>query len=80
MKKTLLVIILTLALILSAFSVGASAYQISGFEVTAKGVLLASLDTGDVFFSRNTDKKMYPASLTKLMTALILYESTSNKG
>ena len=44
MKETLLVIILSIALFVSAFSVGASAYQISGFEVTAKGVLLASLD------------------------------------
>ncbi|MBQ2274209.1 MAG: D-alanyl-D-alanine carboxypeptidase [Clostridia bacterium] len=78
MKKTLLVIILSIALFVSAFSVGASAYQISGFEVTAKGVLLASLDTGDVLFSRNTDKKMYPASLTKIMTALLVIEKSAD--
>ena len=28
--------------------------------------------------SKNADKKLYPASLTKLMTALLLYENTED--
>ncbi len=78
MKKTVLVIFLIITLAVSMFSVGVGAYQISGFEVTAQGAILASLDTGDVLFSRNTEKKMYPASLTKVMTALLVIEKSKD--
>ena len=30
--------------------------------------------TGRVLFSRNADKKLYPASLTKIMTLYMLFE------
>lgn len=76
MKKTILAIFLIITLFCTLFSIPASAYQLSGFEVTAEGVMLASLDTGDVLYSKNADKKLYPASLTKIMTALILLENT----
>ncbi len=78
MKKTVLAIFLIITLAVSVFSVGAGAYQISGFDVTAEGVLLVSLDTDDVLFARNTEKKLYPASLTKIMTALLVLEKTTD--
>lgn len=78
MKKTFLSIFLSVVLLASLFSVNVGAYQISGFEIKAEGVLLSSLDTGEVIFSRNADKRFYPASLTKIMTALLVMENAKD--
>lgn len=55
-----------------------SAYTPTAFEIDAEGALLVNIDTEDILFSKNADKKLYPASLTKLMTALLLYENTED--
>ncbi len=79
MKKSILAIFLMFLITVTLFSVPASAYQISGFEITAEGAMLVSLDeTGDVLYSKNADKKLYPASLTKIMTALLVIENSSD--
>ncbi len=78
MKKSFLAFFLILILAFSVFCVPVGAYQLSGFEVRAEGVLLASLDTGDILYTKNADKKLYPASLTKIMTALLVIEKTSD--
>lgn len=67
-------IIITLCVVITP----ASAYVPSSFEVDAEGALLINMDTGDRLFQKNTDKRLYPASLTKLMTALVLYESVGD--
>jgi len=51
------------------------AYEPTGFDVTAKTGLLASADTGEILFSRNIDTKVYPASITKIMTVILMLES-----
>lgn len=56
-------------------AVTASAYEPSGIEITAKSALLVSLDTGEVLFEKNADEKVYPASITKIMTTLLILES-----
>ena len=53
----------------------ASAYEPSGIEITAKSALLVSLDTDEVLFEKNADQKVYPASITKIMTTLLILES-----
>ena len=63
-------IIIICAVLPTAFS-----YTPTNFNIDAEGALLINTDTGDVLFSKNTDQRFYPASLTKLMTALVLYES-----
>lgn len=70
---SLILIITTLTVVLPT-----AAYVPSSFEVDAEGALLVNMDTGDRIFEKNVDKKLYPASLTKLMTALVLYESVSD--
>ena len=75
MKKKLIALILIFLLI---FSIPASAYQISGFELHCEAAMLISLDTGDVLFSKNADKKMYPASLAKIMSAIVMIENISD--
>ena len=45
------------------------------FDSSAKNVLLMDFDTNQVLFSKNEDKKIYPASMSKLMTLYILFDS-----
>ena len=49
------------------------------FDSSAKNILLIDFDTNQVLFSKNEDKKIYPASMSKLMTLYILFDSL-NKG
>lgn len=41
-------------------------------EVKSEAGILISCDTGEALWKKNTDKKMYPASLTKIMTAAVI--------
>lgn len=52
-----------------------NAYEPSGIEITANAALLVSLDTDEVLYEKNADKKVYPASITKIMTTLLILES-----
>ena len=42
--------------------------------IQARAVVLEDADTGEVLYARNPDERLLPASTTKLMTALIVYE------
>jgi len=42
--------------------------------ILSRGALLIRADTGEVLYARNPDERLLPASTTKLMTALIVYE------
>ncbi|MDO4743442.1 MAG: D-alanyl-D-alanine carboxypeptidase family protein, partial [bacterium] len=46
------------------------------FDVRAEGVVLASADKDEILYTKNDSKRLYPASITKLMTALLLIEKT----
>lgn len=52
-----------------------SAYEPSGVEITANAAMLVSLDTDEVLYEKNADQKVYPASITKIMTTLLILES-----
>lgn len=45
------------------------------FALNSEGVYMVNTDTDIVVVSKNADKKMYPASTTKIMTALIALEN-----
>lgn len=45
--------------------------------VAAEGAVLMDASTGNVLFSKSGDTKFYPASITKLMTALLVAENSS---
>ena len=53
----------------------AGAFTVTGFDITAKAGALISLDTGEYLYENNIDQKMYPASITKVMTAILVLES-----
>lgn len=44
------------------------------YGIKAEAGLLMDLTTGEILYSKNPDKAMYPASLTKVLTAVIVLE------
>lgn len=71
MKKAfsiILTFILIISGIMPAFADGAP-------SVTADAALLIDATNGRVLFEKNADKVMYPASTTKIMTALVALEA-----
>ena len=49
-------------------------------EIKAVAALLVDAHTGKVLYARNADEHLLPASTTKLMTALIVYEKIGLRG
>lgn len=47
-------------------------------EVTANAVYMENLDTGIVVYDKNSTKKIYPASVTKIMTCILALEYIDN--
>lgn len=43
-------------------------------EVAAEAAILMDMSTGQIIFEKNADKPMYPASTTKIMTAILAVE------
>lgn len=62
-------LVLLLASVLPAMS--AHAAFTPSFELYSEGVYMVNLDTDIVVVSKNADKKLYPASTTKIMTCLV---------
>lgn len=74
MKKTISVFMFVIIVLSFAFSIPTSAAYKPDFEITAKGAYLVNLDTDSVIYEKNKDERLYPASLTKIMTCLLLVE------
>ena len=79
MKKIaakLLAVFMTLTVIVSASVCGAGAVSFpTDVKPKSKSVLLVSMDNGQTVYEKDADKKMYPASTTKIMTYIIAYEN-----
>jgi len=59
------------ALILVSLTTAAAA---QGFETAAEQAILIDFETGTVLLNKNADRQMYPASMTKIMTAYMAFE------
>ena len=44
-------------------------------ELLGKAAISVDMDTNEIIYTKNIDNKMYPASITKLVTALLLAEN-----
>ncbi len=55
-------------LISFAFSVNAQ------FDIRAKSAILQDFHSGEILFEKNADTKIFPASMTKIMTSIITFE------
>lgn len=68
------------ALLLSAIlllTVVPYAFALEPIDVNATSALLMNADTGRVLYEKNANAKRYPASTTKIMTALLTLENAS---
>lgn len=75
--RKLLILLLSTSLAVIPFSMKASAKEAEQPTQLAQKALSAVLieqDTGTILFDKNSDKKLPPASMTKIMTMLIIME------
>lgn len=80
MKKRFLPVLMALSIILPTFSIFAeevtpetTANQ-SSPAIVAETAILMDAASGEILYEKNADQKMYPASITKLMTILLALE------
>ncbi len=81
MKKNILLIFL--ATIISLYSVSTAWAETEQtiknnedtLELNSDAAILMDATTGEILYEKNSDKKEYPASITKIMTALLAFES-----
>ncbi len=78
MPKRIFRYIFFVILIFSLCWGSAYAFTPTNFEVSAEGVYLVNVDTNRVIYGKNEEQRFYPASLTKLMTSLLLIENTED--
>ena len=73
-------IILTVCVLLTAFIIPSSAgnYPEMKVEVDAKAAVLMDAATGKVLMAKNADAKLYPASVTKIMSLLLISEAVDS--
>lgn len=76
MLKKIIPLLLALMVLCAIFpaTVASAASYDPGFNPTTKSMVLVNLDTDTPVYSKEADKKMYPASTTKIMTYIIVAE------
>ena len=55
------------------------AEQISKPELNSEAAILMDADTGIIIYQKNIDQKLYPASITKVMTALVTLDAVGDQ-
>lgn len=72
LKKRISILLILILVIIFLFSVNVFAVEP---DVSAGAIYSVELSTGKVIFERNAHEKKYPASTTKIMTALLVLEN-----
>lgn len=76
MKRSIVVIIMTICLSLAMVPTPIFASEVKvDLADNAKSAILIERDTGAVLFEKNSDEKLSPASMTKIMTMLLIMEA-----
>lgn len=82
MKKIISIVsaILVLAMLipLGIIRIGAVDIVEAAFDVDAKSAILMEAETGTVLFEKNADEALPPASVTKIMTLLLVMEAVDS--
>ncbi|AOT72782.1 D-alanyl-D-alanine carboxypeptidase family protein [Geosporobacter ferrireducens] len=76
MKRTTLFLFLAVIFFINTFGVLPSHATVLSPEITAPSGILIDAATGDVLYEKNAHEKMYPASTTKIMTAILVLENS----
>ena len=66
---------LVLCLLLSLSLLPASALALTDPEIGATAALIVDRDSGEIYYEKNADRRVVPASTTKMMTALLAVEA-----
>ncbi len=77
MKKILVVFIL-LALLLPVFFLGATAAE-APFDLSCASAVLMEASTGEILYEKNAEAALPPASVTKVMTLLLVMEAIESR-
>lgn len=76
MKKRIISAMIVFAVIINIFCVSVPAYAATQPpQIVSEGAILIDADSGRVLYEKNADTRLYPASTTKIMTAVLLLEN-----
>ena len=73
--KKLLSTILCLIIIVSGLTLSVFAENEAGLTLDAKSCILMEQSTGEILYAQNEHERLYPASVTKIMTILLVMEA-----
>lgn len=73
--KKIISMFICIAILMCSFSIGASASFNSLLETEADVVLLVNTDSETVIFDKNANKQTAPASITKMVTCILVLEN-----
>lgn len=60
---------------ITAFIYAVPARALEDIELVSETAVLMDADTGQILYNKDMDKRMYPASITKIMTAMLALEN-----
>lgn len=70
---------ITSVFVLLSLCIPVHAQENTSFAQNAQGAYVMEYTTNKVVFTKNETKRMYPASMTKMMSLLLVYEAINNK-
>ncbi|MDO5479149.1 MAG: D-alanyl-D-alanine carboxypeptidase family protein, partial [Clostridia bacterium] len=79
-KITALIVCFIIALSANVFALPEGSAGAEGPEVSASNYILINMDTGEVLLEHNSKERKYPASTTKIVTAMLALEHLDLEG
>ncbi len=78
MKKYITVVLIVLTILINTtITAHANGYTLTTSDIVAEAAILMDQESGQILFQKNINKIMYPASITKIMTAILVLEDLS---
>ncbi|KDR94090.1 D-alanyl-D-alanine carboxypeptidase family protein [Peptoclostridium litorale] len=77
MKKKIFAILMSISIVLSSIVIS-NAQTPAAPDITSEAGVLIDYQAKEILYNKNAFKKMYPASTTKVMTALLTLENCKN--
>ncbi len=75
MKRIIAMFLTVTFLVVGIWPASVSAEETDSVSVTAKSAVLIEGSTGKIIFEQDKDKHLFPASITKIMTLLLIFEA-----
>ena len=72
LKNKILTIIFVILMLFQTVSYASSP------TINSKAAILVEVSTGRILYEKNSTKQLYPASTTKIMTAIVVLENVNN--